>query len=85
MTFPLQKILKTTTPYLFNTQIIRYRKIVQSCKRKTLFLPKSDSLLSGHKYRNMGKATGLTEPLGEKTVKYFKKLIRNGCKNRKDL
>ena len=33
----------------------------------------------------MAQAAGLTEPLGEKIVKYLKKLIRNGCRNSKDL
>ena len=49
------------------------------------YLLKSDSLLGGHKYYNMGQTAGLTEPLGEKIVKYLKKLIRNGCRNSKDL
>ena len=50
-----------------------------------LFLLKSNSLLGGHKYHNMGQAAGLTEPLDERIVKYFKKIIRNGHKNSKDL
>ena len=33
----------------------------------------------------MGQAAGLTEPLDERIVKYLKKLIRNGCRNSKDL
>ena len=33
----------------------------------------------------MGQAAGLTEPLEERIVKYLKKLIRNGCRNSKDL
>ena len=81
----MHKILKTISPYLLDTHIIRYRKILQSSKRKTLFLPNSDSLLSGHNYHNTGKAAGLTKLLDERTVKYLKKLIRNGSKNRKDL
>ena len=43
------------------------------------YLLKSDSLLGGHKYYNMRQTAGLAEPLGEKIVKYLKKLIRNGC------
>ena len=33
----------------------------------------------------MGQAAGLTEPLDERILKYLKKLIRNGCRNSKDL
>ena len=58
---------------------------MQSFKQKILFLLKSDSLLGGHKYHNMGQAVGLTEPLDERIVKYLKILIRNGCRNSKDL
>ena len=58
---------------------------MQSFEQKILFLLKSDSLLRGHKYHNMGQAAGLTEPLDERIVRYLKKLIRNGCRNSKDL
>ena len=44
-----------------------------------MFLLKSDSLLGRHKYHNMGQGKG------ERIVKYLKKLIRNGCRNSKDL
>ena len=81
----MQKTLKTTSPYVLDIPTIRYRKIVQSFKPKILFLLKSDSLLDGHKYHNMGQAAGLTEPLDKRIVKYLKKLIRNGCRNSKDL
>ena len=80
----MQKILKTT-PYLLDTPAIRYRKIVQSFKQNIFFLLKSDSLLGGHKYHNVGQAAGLTEPLDLRIVKYLKKIIRNGCTNSKDL
>ena len=50
-----------------------------------MFLLKSDSLLGGHKYHNMGQAAGLTELLDERIVKHLKKLIRNGCRYSKDL
>ena len=76
MTFPLTEN---------DTRRIRYRKIVQSFKQKYLFLLKSDSLLGGHKYHNMGQAARLTEPLDERIIKYLKKLIRYGCRNSKDL
>ena len=33
----------------------------------------------------MGQAARLTEPPHQRIAKYFKKLIRNGCKNSKDL
>ena len=33
----------------------------------------------------MWELTGLKEPLDERIVKYLKKLIRNGCRNSKDL
>ena len=33
----------------------------------------------------MGQAAGLTERLDERIVRYLKKLIRNGCRNSKDL
>ena len=33
----------------------------------------------------MWELTGLKEPLDERIVKYFKRLIRNGCRNSKDL
>ena len=33
----------------------------------------------------MGQAAGLTESLDKRIVKYLKKLIRNGCRNSKDL
>ena len=50
-----------------------------------MFLLKSDSLLGGHKYHNMGEAAGLPEPLDERIVKYLKKIIRNECRNSEDL
>ena len=69
----LQKILKTTSPYLLDIPTVKYRKIVQSFKQKILVLLKSDSLLGRHKHHNMGQAAVLTEPLDERIVKYLKK------------
>ena len=81
----MHKTLKTNSPYFLDTPTIRYRKIVQSFKQKILFLLKSDSLIRGHKYHNVGQTARMTEPLDERIVKYLKKLIRNGCRNSKDL
>ena len=33
----------------------------------------------------MGQAAGLRQSLGERIIKYLTKLIRNGCRNSKDL
>ena len=77
---------KTTSPYFLDTPTIRYRKIVQSFKQKMMFLLKSDPLIIvGDKYHNVGQTAGLTEPFDERIVKYFKKIIRNGYRNNKNL
>ena len=60
-------MLKTTSPYLLDTPAVRYRKIEQRFKQKILFLLKSDSLLGGYKYHDMGQAAGLTETVDETT------------------
>ena len=43
------------------------------------------AIVGGHKCHNMRLATGLTEPLDERIVKFLKKLLRNGCINSKEM
>ena len=62
-------MLKTTSPYLLDTPAVRYRKTEQRFKQKILFLLKSDSLLGGYKYHDMGQAAGLTETVDETTCR----------------